>query len=563
MNARSIVPGMLCVALLLDGVPARSQEPWFACGYTDRMTEHGIAEQYAPSLYFWKEELDLPTFAFADALDGRSQGDDPAVDFHDADEVVPFVNSSGTRVDWDALDAGARVRVEPDESNQYVFYRVRCAGARETDLMERFLRKDAQAWNRTDLEAIWSRLGNRALVVVEYYFYYLNDRGIQGHPQDVEFMFIFLPNDTELRDHLAVIVGAGHSPRTPNGVLVLQPDSPLTRVYAAVEYGGHATVPLRDGSSQFFRYAYDTNWHVPDTWGPRDVMAVSGEGFSGAYSTQLSFWRDYIVSYHADQPKYRYRLAPAAVFASLFTHIAGRDEASIIAALDTLSLLWNGAFAAPDSLSAEVMQRLELWPRGFEVHGKCCAAASKHQPWLHRHYLLEPSLILKDHLYRPARWNGLDLITWGGTVVGGESMGPYLGLVVPVPYLPLYVPGALEVGIGVVTTDRHSIRSFFNDSRWTPFIALTYDNSYRDLLTWFMRATWTHDPRGRLDIDARAFSLSLGPSILLWSSDRRNTFTPTKVANAIRIRVGPRFYPKQWDDLVHRTALEVSVSFRQ
>ncbi|HSJ09722.1 MAG TPA: hypothetical protein VK928_07390, partial [Longimicrobiales bacterium] len=58
-------------------------------------------------------------------------------------------------------------------------------------------------------------------------------------------------------------------------------------------------------------------------------------------------------------------------------------------------------------------------------------------------------------------------------------------------------------------------------------------------------------------------SISLGPTLLLGSSDRRNTYFPAMVANAVRLRAGPRFYANDWNDLVRRTAFEFTLSFRQ
>jgi hypothetical protein len=543
----------------LAATPALGQHPWYTCGMTDRLTQHRIAESYAPALKFWEEELDFPSFPFADAFDGLPQGANPALDFDDPDEVVPFVNADGDRANWNALNERPRT---DEPGRRYVFYRIRCTSEHETRLMERFLRKDAQAWSRTNMEASWRQMKDRSLVVVEYYFYYLNDHGLGGHAQDIEFLYVFVPNDARLREDLRIIVGAGHSSRTPNGVLVIQNDS-LKQTNAAVEYGGHATVPLRDGDSEAFRYAYDVNWHVPDTWGPRDVMAVSGQGFVGAYSNQLSFQRRARLNYSPDDSATSYRLAPADLFSRLYRAIEDNSPDRILAVLDTISLVWDRRFfAVPASLSGRVMQRLALWPRGFEVNGQA-VPESRHQPWLHKHYLLEPSVILKDHLYRPATWSVWDNVSWGTTTVARESTGAYLGYIIPAAYFPFYVPGIVEVAGGVAAQAPGRTGSFFTDNTPAPFVTITYDNSYRDYITYFFKATWTYQASERLDIDASALSISLGPSLLLWSSDRRNTYFPAKVANAVRLRAGPRFYANDWNDLVRRTAFEFSLSFRQ
>ena len=62
--------------------------------------------------------------------------------------------------------------------------------------MWQFLQNDAQAWMRSrTLRDLYGRGGLYKAVfqVLEYYFHYVSDTGLEGHPGDLEAVFVFLP----------------------------------------------------------------------------------------------------------------------------------------------------------------------------------------------------------------------------------------------------------------------------------------------------------------------------------------------------------------------------------
>lgn len=514
---------------------------------------HQLADRYQPVLYFYKDEEYVPTMPFLAAFDGIDNNNNGRIDFADPDEIA---GSGHTNIPWDSLDAKHRLNGNARSADrQFVFYRVWCTNETETYLVRRFLKKDPQAWRRFGMEARWPDDDEQTeLVVIEYYFYYVNDRGLEGHAEDIEFAFVFVPNDTSLSRAFRVVVGAGHSPRTPNGVLVTR--EPDQRTYGTVEFGGHATTPLVSQADEF-RYGIDVNWHVADTWGPRDIMAISGLGYKGQYLAELSLTRRNAIEYNrARNDRNHYRLLPAAQFKLLFDRVRADDAAGVHAALSAIGMVWEGtAFHVPAVIDTSTIERMKVWLRGFRLPDGHLNPAGRHQVWLHRAYNLSPTIILKDHLYRPAQWYGWDLLTWGVNYLPSETIAPYVGAVIPVGYLPLYLAGFLEFDAGIAIRSR--------GSGWTPFASATYDTSYRDMLSWFTRITYTPKTSEELGISAPDVSLTFGPSLLLWSSDTRNTYWKTQLTNAIRIRVGPRIYFHTLDNVFSRAAAEFSVAFRQ
>jgi hypothetical protein len=197
-----------------------------------------------------------------------------------------------------------------------VFYRVRCLRGKQPKQLWGFLRNDQAAWWRTGLDTLYALgLRDASFTVVEYYLYYLRDVGLQGHPHDIERVFVFLPRSidiaraaaheqpgkraaephrlTDLGDSLRVIVGTGHSSTTPNNVLVLVGRGAWHFRWPniLVELGGHSSAPDLDRDSRFHP-GVDINWNLSaDVWGTRDIQAVSGRGYMGRYETDMTFPR--------------------------------------------------------------------------------------------------------------------------------------------------------------------------------------------------------------------------------------------------------------------------------
>jgi hypothetical protein len=131
--------------------------------------------------------------------------------------------------------------------------------------------------------------------VIQYFVYYLQDWGLMGHSEDIEYAFVFIPEQEEAAKSFRVIVGAGHDPPAPNNVLVLAGREASTpRHYhpnILVELGGHSSAPDMPPFGQFSA-GLDVNWHIDDLWGTRDEQATAGLSFSGRYEGTMTYPRD-------------------------------------------------------------------------------------------------------------------------------------------------------------------------------------------------------------------------------------------------------------------------------
>lgn len=290
------------------------------------LLEHYLARTYAPVLRFAPTERYYPTIPFFTAF------------LPHAGMVAPFSDSlklplvSRVREAYDSvLDRGVRP-FELKLPVPVVFYRV-CDFTEPVDpaatpdsasLRDRwskkawhlwdYLRSDEQAWHRFGLEKlrtsdapgdVWgptSAQPSGSLVrgisrfrVIQYFVYYLQDWGLQGHTEDIEYTFLFIPEDAHAARSFRVIVGAGHDPPAPNNVLVLSGrDASKSRHFhpnILVELGGHSSAPDMPPFGQFSA-GLDVNWHIDDLWGTRDEQATAGLSFSGRYEGTMTYPRD-------------------------------------------------------------------------------------------------------------------------------------------------------------------------------------------------------------------------------------------------------------------------------
>lgn len=560
MGRSSLLLG-LCLAMASPGVSQETCPP-----LPDDPA--ALARSYAPSLYFAPGERDFPTVPFWRAFAGGSL-DDPS-------KIAAFDESQGSPLryaSWDSLYAPS----DGASALPAVLYRVRPLTREDTRELWRFLRKDIQAWRRFDMSRRWPELERErtAFKVIEYYFYYLNDTGLEGHKEDIEFVFVFLPVDPNYTCSFRVTVGAGHDERTPNNVQVrFDEDAKRTDTPVLVELGGHASAPLIDSSNRGFEIGRDVNWHANDVWGTRDIMAVAGLGFSGPYRPEMTFSRDVPGAERSLPPRKLgklttgYRLVPVGELERLVEAVAEvpADTASALEALRTLA--GPLPFTAPDTLGSEQVRRLRTWSEPLWTHEGKKLGAEKHQIWKHKHYTSSPALILKEHLYRPSvkalTWKEIpSLFTYG---IGGTPKDAYevhAGFVMPVIFTPLSMSGFLEFQAGLAMPRIYNGWSDVRAGSWM-FSAL-YDNDYRGRSGWYTKLTYTPDRGALLGDDARSdLTFSIGPSILLWSYDqKRFHHLRSAMANVLRIRLGPRADLGSFDDLFQRVALEIQLSFRQ
>ncbi|MEP7324571.1 MAG: hypothetical protein ABI836_01365 [Gemmatimonadota bacterium] len=274
-----------------------------------------LARRYAPVLRFAPGEQYFPTIPYFTAWDGLDNNDAPGQDLSDLSEVAPRMRDT---VYWDLVDASykkdligslmadtSRLSLQARE-RAATFFRIRDLCRGESNELKRFLRSDEQAWHRLNHAMLDSLGDSLRFRVVEYYFYYVRDEGLEGHPQDIEFVYLFLPyrrefssrgriNPTDNQSALQfrIVVGGGHTYRTPNNILVLTGPraSRDTTLNILVELGGHSSAPDAPPHGSFVP-GLDVNWHVYDIWGTRDIQAVAGVGFDGRYQTSMTFPRD-------------------------------------------------------------------------------------------------------------------------------------------------------------------------------------------------------------------------------------------------------------------------------
>jgi len=261
---------------------------------------HELAQLHAPILRFAAGEQYFPTVPFVTAFDGVDNDGNGLTDLADSFEVS-LGAGEGRGPLWNALrDAYTKLKGKKETRRHAVFYRV--CELQRSDVRElvRYLKNDLQAWNRIQADAPFGDLmdpDSTDYLVIEYYFYYVIDRGLMGHPQDRERVFVFIPQDGAAAKQLTITVGAGHSPRTPNNVLVRWapylglPDLTGDTLNILVELGGHSSAPDLPPLGAFTP-GVDANWQIDDLWGTRDVQAVGGLGFLGRYRPEMTFTRD-------------------------------------------------------------------------------------------------------------------------------------------------------------------------------------------------------------------------------------------------------------------------------
>ena len=316
--------------LLLTGLLAlqpAATGPWPLC--TDRVgtpanpvLAEELARRLAPTLSFAVGERFFPTIPFFTAMDGDSTGGDPLkADFEDPWEVAPYLRDGITgqpidsnHVAWQELLAAyhpgeetGRI-VEADHKAKehalrrvVVLYRVCALLPRQSTNLIRYLKSDEQAYERFQealpLEDARLLGPDPEFDVMQYFLYYLADKGLQGHPNDVELVSIFFPRNRADLEKFRIVVGSGHSPRTPNNVLVLSAfhrgESRLEdSLFVMVELGGHSSAPdLRPYGR--FTPGLDANWHAYDVWGTRDAQAAGGVGYLGRYQQSMTFDRGF------------------------------------------------------------------------------------------------------------------------------------------------------------------------------------------------------------------------------------------------------------------------------
>ncbi|MGH7889741.1 MAG: hypothetical protein ACRENF_04240, partial [Thermodesulfobacteriota bacterium] len=289
--------------------------------------EYHQALAHAPILWFADREEYFPTIPFFSAFDGVDNNADGRIDFDDPQEIAPQSSlNPGSIASLDTLHLWYRSFSKEERKRlAFVFYKVDSISANKVG---NILFSDEQIWMRMD-KKIKSYLTNasKKLTIFEYYFYYLHDQGLQGHPEDLEHTFIFVPKDTA--EFFKISVGAGHSDFVPNNVVIHNyADHPLpwgSHHHLLVELGGHSNAPDLNGNGRFDP-GVDVNWHTENFWGTRDIQSSAGLGATAKYQNWMTFERskagliyppDSALLDSLGQNRYFYRFVPDAKFRNL------------------------------------------------------------------------------------------------------------------------------------------------------------------------------------------------------------------------------------------------------
>jgi hypothetical protein len=448
------------------------------------------------------------------------------------------------------------------------------------------------------MDEFWERWrgGCQAMASIEYYFYYLDDWGLEGHEEDIEFEFVFVtltpedpatnryvmmaPEDTP---NLRVAVGAGHGSRAPNNTLVAAAQDDNRANHVLVELGGHASAPDAPPRPEFAKYI-DVNWHPTDLWGTRDVLALAGSGLVGGYTPDMTLPRDggLALQPHVDgsgrDRGAGYALLPVSDFRALDSLVATRaSDTLILGQLNRIAETPGMRMQVPGRLDPAVRGSLELWSRPL-----CCGRhggdlkPEKRRIWEHEHYRKGAAAILMSHLYRPtstalqSRSDHAELWTWSAAWVPDDMVGGSVGFVIPVIFqkqIPVRIRGFLTFEVGWMRAfeeerlpDPSGGPDYVRQTQDAVSVRLTYDWSYSRIIGWYTAGQYTSsewDHRDQRFDDS--FALSGGASLLIKTADDRSWWKPLR---ALRLRVGPRFKVGQFDDLLEDVGVDIQVVFR-
>jgi hypothetical protein len=302
--------------------------------------DYAEALRHAPILWFANEEQYFPTLPFFSAFDSVDNDGDHALDFADRDEIAPFDSASRdfSTAAWDKLKAWYdSLAVSDKRKMTAVFYRKRTTTANE---VKDILFNDEQYWRRFEkklkADPAFKKYfdSKNTIAVYEYFFYYVNDEGLQGHPNDgARLHFCSSGCAHPVSHHCRRRTWRRHA----SNVLVYnmngEPDLPANYEYKdhlhiLVELGGHSLAPDLKGDGRFDPVV-DANWHSENPWGTRDVQAKVGGGATGKYAMWMTFKRDPLKKVFPPDPDlqlaaphYCYRLLPAEKFEDFYGLLA-------------------------------------------------------------------------------------------------------------------------------------------------------------------------------------------------------------------------------------------------
>jgi hypothetical protein len=484
----------------------------------DSLNFHDYQEalKYAPILSFTDKEEYFPTLPFFSAFDGVDNNGNGLIDFADPQEIAPRHGSAyNPPLSLDSLHAWYGTLPKSERKKiAAVFYKIDSVPANK---LGRILFSDEQAWLRLSQNIKdYLRDSRQKFKVYLYFFYYIFDQGLRGHPEDLEYVINFVPEDTNQR--FGILLGAGHMEYVPNSVLIyLQADlsgNLGSHLQVLVELGGHSHAPDLN-ANRIFDPGVDVNWHTENFWGTRDIQAIAGQGATAKYQTWMTFPRvDTNLIYPPDTSLlknfsdaiYVYRLVPAEKFKTidlLLTDITGTfrtarrpptsNKARLLLELDFLKHLQLSSCLPSTVQDPLCLERMTWWTQGgqvryadkpkFRAWGK-----NNHKPWKHSAYSNTPDLIFKSYLFRPRKYGGLGL--WGQIE---QSANPEIRLAWITPawawrLIPMKVDGVTEIHFGWRLPAN---QGGFKKERW--ITAFYYERYYARIISWYANLTYVNN----------------------------------------------------------------------
>ncbi len=447
-----------------------------------------LVHEFAPTVRFAPEERFFPTLPLLTALDLQDRGGERGV--IDPDDIVGLTASGG--VDWREM-AETLAQSDDPKGRSVVSYRAHELVPAEVQRLEAVVKSYSQL-RRVPVRLFGngSCLEGARWVVVEYYLQYLDDRGLTGHPEDIEFAFVFLPL---IEDPPAIVVGGAHSSRDANNVAIMAPEELMgvERINLLVELGGHATAPDRRPFGHYTA-GYDTNWFPKEAWGIRDIVSSAGLGFMGGHRRGQFIERvDGVTPVLRIRPRHDacrnsercsnagpYDLVPVSVLvlvdSILDDELSTADD--VESALDSLSAFLPWATAPDLTTNANLLPRLRLVNRNARRIAE------------HTHYKRGPTAIFKRHVFPRRLFLDGGTVTAGWAHAGGEYSG-HFGTSLDVTQALLgvvSVPGELEITTGL---DNRVGRG--PDLGWSGRVI--YQQRHVPWLTWFAGVEYRHYDR--------------------------------------------------------------------
>ncbi len=393
-----------------------------------RAADSAKALEYAPILWFESGEKYFPTMPFFTAFKWNR---DDTTEFRLTPEMIrPDSSWYGLMKTYEARTLALRGQHQQPEV--WLFWDKRELSVKE---FQRYLESDRQFRKRGKAYFMRLRREVERIEVFCYWIYYLNDTGLEGHPQDLESVYVFAPvwrKDTKVEKEFLTkplaVVGAGHTEMVPNNVLLC--DTPLDSIVILTELGGHSSAPDRNGDGRL-NPGYDANWQAANLWGTRDTQASSGLGALGNYESWMTFPRKEEMRCFPPKEKYEqlwhYRLAAAEDLKKLYEAIRDlQPHRKLRTAADSTQWLSMGEkfekmggprrqswIAMAESRRDSLFERLQSWREdqwtykknpetgGLEKKSHEKLVAAKHMPWQHANYKGPVSNIFKRHIFPP------------------------------------------------------------------------------------------------------------------------------------------------------------------